>query len=562
MCGIWAILNGDSNNKYYDSFLKIENRGPDRSSYIKMNEFIKMYFGFHRLAIMDRSTKGDQPFMIEDDNRTIICLCNGEIYNYLDIINSTKIELNSGSDCETIPRLYIKYGFYNTIKMLQGEFVIILIDFDHINNIVKFYTARDPLGIRPLFYSENNKCIMFSSELKGINNITDPTTIKRFPPNHILEGFYNKNDSYKIKLNYYLYKYSDYTKQILSENITNNMNYIFELIRDQLETSVISMLQSDRPLGALLSGGLDSSLVVSIASYYLNRQNKKLKTFSIGMPNGTDEKYAKMVAEYCNTDHTHVEFSQDDFCNAIEDVIKTIESYDITTVRASTGQYLISKWISQHTDIKVLLIGDGSDELTCGYMYFHKAPSPIDAHNENIRLLEEIHIYDVLRADRGIAGNGLEARVPFLDPNFVQLYLSIPPALRIPKDGIEKWLLRKSFDVSDINIRETFKNKVEYLPKEVLYRKKEAFSDGVSGLQKSWYQIIQEKVETLYTDDYLEKCKSKYKINIPHTKEALYYREIYEKYYPNTDHLIPHYWLPKWCGNITEPSARVLQVYK
>jgi asparagine synthase (glutamine-hydrolysing) len=311
------------------------------------------------------------------------------------------------------------------------------------------------------------------------------------------------------------------------------------------------MLESDRELGALLSGGLDSSLVVSIASKYLHQFGKRLKTFSIGLPGSTDKEYAEMVATFCNTDHTHIELTTEYFLSALKHVIYATETFDITTIRASTGQYLVSKWISEHTNIKVLLIGDGSDELTAGYMYFHKAPSPTDLHIENKKLLTEIHFYDVLRADRGIATHGLEARVPFLDHRFVDLYMSLDPSLRIPTESrIEKWLLRKSFDTG------------RYLPAPVLWRKKEAFSDGVSSVQKSWYQIVQESAEQMYTDEQLASAQQLYTHCPPPTKEALYFRDIFESLYPNTSHVIPHYWLPNWCGDIKEPSARVLDVYK
>jgi asparagine synthase (glutamine-hydrolysing) len=336
-------------------------------------------------------------------------------------------------------------------------------------------------------------------------------------------------------------------------------------IRETFIESVRSKLFSDRPLGCLLSGGLDSSLVASIASRFLKERGQKLKTFSIGLEDSTDEYYARLVAKHIDSEHTHIKLEQDDFINALKDVIYVTETYDITTVRASTGQYLVSKWISKNTDIKVLLIGDGSDELAAGYMYFHKAPTPMELHQENVRLLKDIHFYDVLRADRGIAENGIEARVPFLDHRFVDLYLSIDPKLRHPASykeykeykntSLEKWLLREAFNVDD------------FLPSEVLFRKKEAFSDGVSSMKKSWYQIVQEFANEKYSDEYLESEKERIGFNKPPSKEALYFRKIWEEYFgtyetsPQTAEVIPYFWLPKWCGDIKEPSARVLQVY-
>lgn len=310
------------------------------------------------------------------------------------------------------------------------------------------------------------------------------------------------------------------------------------------------MLHADRPLGALLSGGLDSSLVVGVAAKYMKeRCGKKLRTFSIGMPGGTDGPYAKRVAEFCGTEHTHFELTTQDFLDAIREVIASIATFDITTVRASVGQYLVSKKISQETDIKVLLIGDGSDELCSGYMYFHKAPSAEASHLENCRLLKEIGLFDVLRADRGIARHGLEARCPFLSFDFIDLYLKLDCRLRVPVEGVEKWLLRKAFEGTNT------------IPEEVRVRAKCAFSDGVSKKEKSWFQIIGDRMaDGVFTEEELLLAMKSYKHVAPVSYESLFYRRTYEEFFGNTAHIIPHYWLPKWCGDIKEPSARVLDV--
>lgn len=314
---------------------------------------------------------------------------------------------------------------------------------------------------------------------------------------------------------------------------------------------MIDMMQADRPLGALLSGGLDSSLVVGIASRHLKKTGKKLRTFSIGMPGGTDGPYAQKVADFCGTEHTHFELTTQDFLDAIRDVIRAIGTYDITTVRASVGQYLVCKKIRAETDITVLLIGDGSDELCSGYMYFHKAPTPQESHVENCRLLKEIGMYDVLRADRGVARHGLEARCPFLSFDFINLYLNLDCRIRVPVEGVEKWLLRRAFSPE-------FGEAV--IPEDVRVRPKCAFSDGVSKKEKSWFQIIGEMADTMYKDEELLKAKETYKHVPPISFESLYYRKTFEEFYGSTAHVIPHYWLPKWCGDILEPSARVLEV--
>lgn len=551
MCGIWLYLAKTKENeqKLYNAFLRIKNRGPDRSRFLMLNEFIDLFLGFHRLAIMDTSVKGDQPFIIERSDKTIYVLCNGEIYNHRQIASDYDLSLSSNSDCEVIAHLRnigkSPKDIYDLIK--RSEFACIIVNVYHNKKTIKIEYMRDPTGIRPMFIGEDENGICLSSELKAMYDIVDPRSIQQVEPYSSNELIIKIKDGKLVTYN----KSLSHLVAVPPNTMIGDLEMIKSRIRELFEECVISRLESDRQLGALLSGGLDSSLVVSIASKYLQENyGKQLHTFSIGIDgSGTDKQYAEMVSLYCNTQHTHIDFTQEEFINAIPETIYSIESFDTTTVRASTGQYLISKWISENTDIKVLLIGDGSDELCSGYMYFHKAPDAKASHYENIRLIEEIHLYDVLRADRGIAENGLEARVPFLDISFVDFYLSIPVEYRVPIDGMEKHLLRSSFE--------------GYLPEQVLWRKKEAFSDGVSSKKKSWYQIIQERVDDLISNkDYNIQSKY-YNHMIPPSKEALYYRKIFEGFYGiGLNNILPQYWLPKWCGNITEPSARVLDVYE
>lgn len=555
MCGIWGYIskaNKEDVMSLFKSFHSIIHRGPDRSDFKIINNNI--YLGFHRLAIMDKSALGDQPFVttLKQDNRSIYTMCNGEIYNYKSIADKYDFtyDLETNSDCEILKHLYTKIGFDKLIRELRGEFAIAVLDINNDDNSCQLYLGRDHIGVRPLFLGADDNGIGFSSELKGLIDIIEPSKITQ------IEGgtFVNlgiKNNKVTVKGEYY------YTMDKI-KTIHTDLKESLDIVKKQLIDAVECRMISDRPMGALLSGGLDSSLVVSIASNYLKKNNlPQLKTFSIGIPGSTDKKYAEMVSKHCGTIHTHVEFTNKEFLDAIESIVNVTETYDITTIRASTGQYLISKWIKENTDIKVLLIGDGSDELCSGYMYFHKAPSPLDSHNENIRLLKDLIYYDVLRADRGIASNGLEARVPYLDHNFVNTYLAIDPAFRVPKQkekNIEKWLLRKSFDDNEI-----------WLPNEVLWRKKEAFSDGVSSKARSWYEIIQENVESLYTEDELKEENinmNGMKVKI-HTKEALHYRRIYNRlFHKEANCNVPYYWMPKWSGNIDDPSARVLDIYE
>jgi len=550
MCGIWGLILHNTIDKknsknHYENFKKIEHRGPDMSifqSFI-VGEY-NVYLGFHRLAIID-VLHGNQPFIYQDDKRKIYLLCNGEIYNYKSIIE--KYQLDTKSDCHVILDLYLKYSDNSVteiLKELDGEFAFSIIEYNIETNDISFMMSRDRFGIRPLFYTrliENGKYgYAFCSEMKGICNYGE---IYQFTPRTIQINNYTNSNKIWEENNYDYYKIDKKTNKYELFDVVD----IHRKIRETLIRSVELRLQSERPIGALLSGGLDSSLIASIASQLLRKQGKKLKTFAIGMDDSPDLHYARIVSKWIESEHYEIIIPPEEWLKNLKKVIEQIETYDMTTIRASTGQYLLGKWISENTDIKVLLNGDGSDELCSGYMYFFNSPDSVSSHNENIRLLNEIHFYDVLRVDRGMCGNGLEARVPFLDHNFVDLYLSIPFDLRHPIKGIqmEKQLLRDSF-------KDTL-----LLPDEVLYRKKEAFSDGVSGMKKSWFQMIEELEEVRNVEN-----KNYYYLK-PKTNEGYYFRNIFDNLYPNQSHIlsIGHFWLPKWCGNIINPSARILDIY-
>lgn len=551
MCGICGVLIEDTlpeKDKVYDRFYsamrKISHRGPDKSITINLKNPINVILDFERLSILDLSTNGDQPFTNEYNSRAVYVICNGEIYNYKEIIKKYNLHPLSTSDCEVIPLLYdfSDYDFIEDIRMMcnmfNSEHAFAILDIDMETGDYKLILSSDRFGIRPLFTAQDNTGFYFASELDGLA-CTPNAHIERFRPRHF--AIITKERGILSNLKYYPY-YVLQPEKILYTNVEEcKLN-----IRKLLEEAVITRLQSDQPVGCLLSGGLDSSLVAAIAARELKKSGKVLKTFSIGMPDGTDEKYALMVSKYIGSEHKHIMLTEDDFFNAIPDVVRAIGSYDITTVRASTGQYLISKWISSNTDIKVLLTGDGSDENQGSYKYFLKAPNPEAFHEECIRLLEDIHLYDGLRADRSISRFGMEARFPFLDYKFVEYILRIDPLLRMAKNGVEKWLLRVSFGT-------------DLLPQEILDRSKEAFSDGVSPKEKSLYIMFQERISKLDIEE------QKYEHLPPTSKEALYLRKIFCDHYGSNESLaktIPYYWLPKWSGNITEPSARVLDVYK
>lgn len=523
MCGI-SILVSKEPRVDYKTAEGIDSRGPDDKQTLQLYlEPYHIYAHFSRLAIIDKEG-GMQPFRDSDPGRELILLCNGEIYNYHNL--SIKYDLDCNSDCRVILEMYKKgISMTDILKKLDGEFAFVMIEYFKKEHEFRIYFGRDRFGIRPLyFHFTANNTLAISSGMKGLlqpsGRQVDPRILFKTDMN-ILESqaYYNIGGT------------------IIGNSGPRSMFTIKEIIRDKLTLSVISRLESECPIGCLLSGGLDSSLIATIASEYI----PALRTFSIGMhKDSPDLLYARKVSNAIGSIHTEIIIDPEEWLEAIPEVVRVTETYDITTIRASTGQYLLAKWISENTDIKVLLNGDGSDEISGGYLYFKNAPCSADFHDECVRLLKHIHVYDVLRVDRCISNFGLEARVPFLDHNFVDYYLSIPAKLRdSAKNPIEKYLLRAAFEKSKI-------------PHEVLYRRKEAFSDGVSNHQKSWFEYIQDYVNTIITNDEVPS-------EFP-SKEAYWYYKLFKEYYPEYN-LKVDYWLPKWSDS-TDPSARTLTQYQ
>lgn len=554
MCGIFGLLNKNVNSKLIfndkkinQAFIKGVNRGPEISKYLRINNTTE--FGFHRLAINGLNENSHQPLNI---NKCIL-ICNGEIYNYKELYNENKdFTAVTDSDCEIIIHMYLKYGIDETLKMINGEFAFALYDLE--KNLM--YLARDPHGVRALYLMENyydnfTNPIIFGSELKMLHpflNLSDKLKIRQFKPGHYMT-FNNTNDKYWTTNNIMLPYYNRLNFYKAPNYITEDVALV--KIATALENSIKRRVTtSDRPIACLLSGGLDSSLVTSLVSKYYKKG--QLETYSIGMPGSEDLKYSQMVADYLGTKHTQIILSEDDFFNAIPDVIKSIESYDTTTVRASVGNYLVSKYISEHSEAKVIFNGDGSDEVTGGYMYFHKAPGEKEFDVECNRLLDNIYLYDVLRSDKSISSNGLEPRTPFLDKEFVDTYMMLPIKLRYHpgRKQCEKYLLRKAFSGKNL------------LPDEVLWRTKEAFSDGVSSQKKSWFEIIDEKISEKHGDKYCNKFfdKSLYDVNPPTTQEQNYYRDLFESFYCSCGYIVPYFWMPKYV-DAKDSSARTLQVY-
>ena len=573
MCGIFSIIGEETVGKQFGqdntiveyNFNQGKSRGPENSSLNLINNNVLL--GFHRLAINGLDEVSNQPICVNG----IYLICNGEIYNYQSIYKMLNVTPNTNSDCESIIHLYQKYGIQYTLQNLDGVFSFVLYD----SNISQFFIARDPLGVRPLFYKYLNNTFICASLIKQISFYSISQPVLAFPPGKVC-SFELKNDTI-ININFEKYVHfplcvksfqeSDlttlfrnyqnlenmfqYTGNLISKNDSKLYPY-FETIYKQLYDSVKKrVLTTERNMACLLSGGLDSSLICALVSKFLPK--KQLKTFSIGMIGGSDLKYAKLVADHIHSDHTEIILSEFEFLHSINEVIYNIESYDTTTVRASVGNYLVSKYISENTDCKVIFNGDGSDELTGGYLYFHNCPNNIEFDVECKRLLKDIQFFDVLRSDRSISCHGLEARTPFLDRTFVQTYLSLPIEIRNHNNynGVEKQLLRSAVNIMDPNL----------LPKEVLWRTKEAFSDGVSSKEKSWFEIIQETINKKYSDSDFETLSKKYTFNKPTTKEQLYYRETFENYFPGQSKVIPYFWMPKY-SNATDSSARTLELYK
>lgn len=557
MCSIYGLLGsiseqGDS-SLIYSSFNTLRKRGPDRSLTIHNPD---SFLGFHRLAINGLDVDGDQPFYMVDGERTFYLLCNGEIYNFRELNQEYDLGVSMhGSDCAVILPLFklLNYDLELLNKKLIGEYSFAIVEYhDHL--LKQLFLSTDPMSVRPLYYaiSSDNISFGFSSLLSGLSPFF--ANVKRFEQKTLLK--WTPGNAPEFSKYWPTIINEDYTRATMPSD--DDYSKAIQLF----EAAVRRRLISDRPIGCLLSGGLDSSVVCAVAAAIMKTEypGKKLRTFSIGMKEGTDIVYAKAVAEqlnkiYGNIEHSVVLFTPEEGLNAIDDVLLNTETYDITTIRASVGQYLLGKYISEKTDIKVVLNGDGADECQMGYLYFYNHPDLKSAQLDHYRLLDEIHLFDGLRVDRAISCSGLEARVPFLDREFVDYFRSIPSSWKVPlKDRIEKDFFRKAFEKSKYG---------DSIPKEVLWRKKEAFSDGVSGKEKSWYQWVQEFLNSKVTDSEFEKGKTAFHQDIvAPSKEAYYYMRSFKVRFGDQWQILPHYWLPKWSGNISEPSARVLSVYK
>ena len=545
MCSILAYCGtAEETEEVWQALKKTASRGPDLSRLVDTGNGL---LGFNRLTIMGLSTEAMQPFAFcgkrtlpiqadegekhpvpAPEDSELLLICNGEIYGFRPMkeeLAAKGYTFISESDCEILPALYREYGT-DMFGMLDAEFALVLYDVQ----ADSYIAARDPIGIRPLYYGlTGNGTYVFASEPKNLMPLVE--RVQPFPPGH-----YFKDGEFV--------QYRDMSDVELVHD--DDIDQIGVQIHDRLIEGVKKRLDSDTPVGFLLSGGLDSSLVCGIAASLLD---KPLETWAIGMDiDAIDLKYAREVADYIHSNHHEVIISEKEVIGALETVIEALGTYDITTVRASIGMYLVCKAIHEQSDIRVILTGEISDEIF-GYKYTDFAPDAQEFQKEAEKRIREIHMYDVLRADRCISVNSLEARVPFGDLDFVEYCMAIDPKKKMNSYGKGKYLLRHAFERDAL------------IPESILWREKAAFSDAVGHSLKDDLAAYAEKC---YSDEAFEEGIKKYDHARPFTKESLLYRDIFEKYYPGQSQMVVDFWMPNknWEGcDVADPSARVLSNY-
>ena len=565
------------------NFAKISHRGPDNSRFVVNGQ---RCIGFHRLAINGLASTGDQPFFL------LGCelICNGEIYNHRQLVQKYGFSdaCVSGSDCEVIIHLYRMFNgdMQATLRELDGVFSLVLID--QVNDIV--HIARDPFGVRSLYIgtsSDYERDISVASEMKALQHCGH---VEQFPGGCFMTASKvgsSDEPKFETKLqSYYPGLWLDETRDVpyvynFGTHAPNNATHapnnathapdnaiadadlelrVCAQMRDMFELAVCKRLMSERPVGCLLSGGLDSSVTTALVVKHMaqaqaqqSQTPRTVDTYAVGLEGSVDLKWARRVAEHLGTRHHEVCLTEQQFLDAIDATIYQIESYDTTTVRASVGNYLVSKYIYKNTDNVVIFCGDMSDEIFGSYRGFTKAPSDYAFGGENVRMVRDVRYFDLLRSDKSISGAGLEARVPFADKAFLEFVMSLPPWMKRFGDGanyaVEKHLFRKAFE--------------GLLPDDVLWRRKEAFSDGVSGHDRTWVQIIKEYVDTRVSDVEVSIANDlhKFKHNAPYDKESYYYRSVFDRCFPGKGRVetIPYFWRHPFCEGVLDPSARLLK---
>jgi asparagine synthase (glutamine-hydrolysing) len=543
------------------NFAKISHRGPDNSRFVVSRSAVdgQRCIGFHRLAINGLTPAGDQPFNL------LGCelVCNGEIYNHVALIKKHGLNCASGSDCEVIIHLYKLFNgdMCATLRELDGVFSLVLVDRER--DLV--HVARDPFGVRSLYIgssSDYESDISVASEMKALQHcdhaeqfpggccMTVSKTKKTLETQ--LQAYYPKltvDDTQDVP---YIYNFGTAS---FGDDVNASPEQLemraCALVRELFEAAVCKRLMSERPVGCLLSGGLDSSIVTALVVKH--SPGTVVNTYAVGLEGSVDLKWARRVSEYLGTRHHEVCLTEQQFLDAIDATIYQIESYDTTTVRASVGNYLVSQYIYDNTDNVVIFCGDMSDEIFGSYRGFTKAPSDHAFARENARMVRDVRYFDLLRSDKSISGAGLEARVPFADKAFLEFVMSLPPWMKRFGDGsehaVEKHLLRTAFE--------------GLLPEDVMWRRKEAFSDGVSGHDRTWVQIIQEYMDKRVssTEFSVANVLNTFKHNAPYDKESYYYRTVFAQCFPGGGRAetIPYFWRHPFCEGVLDPSARLLK---
>ncbi|KAK7555804.1 asparagine synthetase [Phyllosticta citricarpa] len=563
MCGIFACHCHPDVQKFKPTALKmgkaIRHRGPDWSGNVIANNTILVH---ERLSIVGVES-GAQPLV--NDEGTIALAVNGEIYNHRVLRKHLKNPYNfkTHSDCEVIIPLYLEHDI-DAPRHLDGMFSWVL--HDKVQDRV--VAARDPIGVTSFYMGRSSQtpgAVYFASEMKCLHPVCDD--IMTFPPGHVYDSKTNQ-----------LKRYFD-PKWLVEPSSIPETPVDYKTVRAALEKSVRKRLMAEVPFGVLLSGGLDSSLVASIAQREIQRVNElakqqrqqqngstdeelvgidddnklttvqmlpELHSFSIGLPGAPDTKAAEEVAKFLGTRHHSFTFTIEDGLNALSDVIYHLETYDVTTIRASTPMFLLSRKIKA-MGVKMVLSGEGSDEIFGGYLYFHAAPDKKEFHEETVRRVDNLHLADCLRANKSTSAWGVEARVPFLDREFLELCMNIDPADKmITKDRIEKYILRRAFDTTDEP------DNKPYLPEKILWRQKEQFSDGVG---YGWIDALKDNAELHVSDEDMKNPKPEWGSDVPDTKEAYWYRCMFDEHFPTYCAGTVKRWVPTWSKQ-TDPSGR------
>jgi len=551
MCGIFTYINLKNKEleNAFECLNRLYHRGPDSQELSKICKNVTM--GFNRLAIVSETKDATSRGLIKDKFNSVYLNCNGEIYNWEFLTKKYKLEKNTKSDCEVILSLYIETKnpispifnkWFDVVNELDGVFAFTL--HDRASNLV--FACRDRFGVRPLFMKYEEDFIAFASEAKALCFENETTTnIHQFVPGNMWTIDLSSNE-----FEYY-YKWYHLPKRITHIDYNTSKDIIKNLLVSAVGKRVSeSNLSKDCNVGYLLSGGLDSSLIVALARFVkfgncptLKQQSKTIKTFSIGFRNSPDLINANIVAKYINSDHTEVIMEEKDIIDALPNVVRHLETYDTTTIRASVPMYLLCKYIKENTKTKVLLSGEGADELFGGYLYFHKAPNCIEFSKESRRLLSEIHLYDGLRSDRMTSAHSIELRVPFLDSDLVDFVSTLDSSHLVP------WNTNREKRIEKAILRDAFAS-MEILPNEILYRQKEAFSDGVGNSSvKVLKTHCSEMVKTFNVSELLkhvnENCGC---FSLPTTDEEVYYYKLYADSFGNDFGIMNrlNYWMPRW----------------